>query len=360
MRLIKLAFIVLLFFTTCKKNPGGGADLPDAEIKTRVVASGLTEPWEMAMGPDGQIWFTERGGRIARLNIGNGAVSTLYRIPDVSAQGEGGLLGMALHPDFSNNPYVYVSYNYGSPYRQKVVRFTFSNNTLGSPVILLDGIPAASIHNGSRLLITTDRKLLVTTGDANVAASAQNMGSLSGKLLRLNLDGSIPADNPSAGSAVWSFGHRNAQGLVQVGNRLYVSEHGPGSDDEINLIEKNRNYGWPNVLGYCNENAEKSFCAEKNVAEPLVAWTPTIAPAGLSYYNNDYIPQWRNSLLLAVLKNKKLVQLKLSADGSKVESQQDYFVNTFGRLRAVLPVADGKIYLATDEGTNDKIIEVYK
>ncbi|WP_129713898.1 sorbosone dehydrogenase family protein [Pedobacter sp. SYP-B3415] len=360
MRLIKLAFIIVLFFTTCKKNPGGGADLPDAELKTRVVASGLSEPWEIAFGPAGELWFTERGGKISRLNIANGQVNALHTISDVVANGEGGLLGMALHPDFANNPYVYVSYNYGNPYRQKVVRLTFSNNALGSPRILLDGIPAANIHNGSRLLITSDQKLLITTGDANVQGSAQNTASLSGKLLRINLDGTIPADNPIAGNPLWSFGHRNAQGLVQVGNRLYISEHGPNSDDEINLIEKNRNYGWPNVLGYCNENNEKTFCSANNVVEPLAAWTPTIAPAGLAYYNNDYIPQWRNSLLLAVLKDKRLIQLKLSEDGSKIESQQPFFINTFGRLRAVLPAADGKVYLATDDGSNDKIIEIYK
>ena len=145
----------------------------------------------------------------------------------------------------------------------------------------------------------------MTTGDAQQQPQAQNPASLNGKILRLNLDGTIPANNPTPGSPVYTLGHRNPQGLVQLPNgRIYSSEHGPNNDDEINQIEAGRNYGWPNVEGYCDLPAEATFCAANNVREPLTVWTPTIAPAGLTYYDHPAIPGWRGSLLLAVLKDQ--------------------------------------------------------
>lgn len=355
---------VLLSISACKKSKSGGNEnpLPDAELKTRVVSSGLVHPWEMIYGPDQQLWITERPGRISRVDPQTGKVTLLHTLSDVVAKGEGGLLGMALHPDFTANPWVYVVYNYneGGNYREKVVRFNYANGALSAPQTIIDQIPAANIHNGSRLLVTSDRKLLVSTGDADNSANAQNTNSLSGKILRLNLDGSIPADNPNVGSPLWSFGHRNPQGLIQVGDKVYSSEHGANSDDEINLIAKGRNYGWPNVQGFCNTTAEQGFCAVNNVAEPLFAWTPTIATAGISYYNSDYIPQWKNSLLLVSLKASKLTQLSLNPAGDKITGAKDFLVSEFGRLRAICQSPDGKVYLASSNGNNDKIIEIAK
>jgi glucose/arabinose dehydrogenase len=360
-RLCTLIFSLFLL-SACEKNKSddGGQDLPDAEIKTEVLTQSLSHPWELIYGADSHIWFTERGGKISRLNPENGVIALVHTIPDVSSTGEGGLLGMALHPEFTSSPYLYVNYNYrsGSNYRAKVVRFRFNNGVLIEPLVLLDQIPASSIHNGSRLLITPDKKLLVTTGDASTPAAAQDKNSLSGKILRLNLDGTIPQDNPFAGNPVWSFGHRNPQGLVLANNRLYSSEHGPNNDDEINLIVKGKNYGWPNVEGLCNATEEKAFCALNDVTEPLMVWTPTIAPSGLTYYNSDYLPQWKNSLLMVTLKGSRLVQLKLDERGEKVTESKDFFLNQFGRLRAVCQSPGGKIYLATGNGSNDKIIEI--
>ncbi|EDM34462.1 glucose/sorbosone dehydrogenase [Pedobacter sp. BAL39] len=358
------ALVLLICCTACKKNKSdnGEETLPDVDIKTRVVASGLSNPWEMIYGPDGLLWITERSGKISRVNPQTGAVTLLHTVSDVVSNGEGGLLGMALHPNFTANPYVYVVYNYNSSgnYREKVVRFSYANNALSNPQILLQQIPAANIHNGSRLLITSDQKLLISTGDANVAENAQNKNSLSGKILRINLDGSIPADNPVAGNPMWSFGHRNAQGLIQVGDRIYASEHGPDSDDEINLITKGKNYGWPNVKGFCNEPAEQTFCAANDVAEPLKAWTPTIATASISYYNSDYIPQWKNSLLLMTLKGTRLVQLKLNEAGTEITASKDFLDGDFGRLRAITQSPDGKVYISSSNGNDDKIIEIAK
>ncbi|SER03114.1 dehydrogenase, PQQ-dependent, s-GDH family [Pedobacter rhizosphaerae] len=361
MRSILLCIFILVIGMNCKKNGGddGSTDLPDAELKTRVVATGLNLPWELVYGPDNHIWFTEKAGKISRLNPTTGQVTPVITIADVRSNGEGGLLGMALHPDFSTNPYVYVVYGYGSTYRSKVVRYTYNSGTLSSPQILLDQIPGASIHNGSRLLISGG-KLFITTGDASNTSTPQNTNSIAGKVLRINLDGSIPADNPIPNNPLWTLGHRNAQGLAQVGNKIFSSEHGPDSDDEINIIEKGRNYGWPTVRGFCNESAEQSFCSANNVAQPLINWTPTIAPSGLTYYNSDYLPQFKNSLLLAVLKGSKLMQLKLDGDQSKILETTDFYEGTYGRLRAVTTSPEGKVYFCTSNGSDDKIIEIAK
>ena len=205
--------------------------------------------------------MTERGGKISRLNPASGTTTPVVTISEVVSNNEGGLLGMALHPNFSTTPHVFVVYDYnnGGNYREKVVRYIYNGTTLTSPLTIIDNIAASSIHNGSRLLIIND-KLFITTGDASNQSNPQNISSLNGKILRLNLDGSIPADNPVAGNPYWSFGHRNPQGLVYANNKLYSSEHGPSNDDEINIIEKGRNYGWPDVQGFCNTTSEQSFC----------------------------------------------------------------------------------------------------
>lgn len=360
MKKLWIVFGILLLSIGCKKdgNNSGEDDTP-VDLKTKTLVSNLSLPWELVYGPDNLIWFTEKSGKISRLNPSNSQVTLLHTISDVSSQGEGGLLGMTLHPNFGSSPYVYVFYGYGNPYKNKLVRFTYSNNSLTSPQTLLDNIPAASIHNGSRLLIAGD-KLFLTTGDANDTSTPQNLNSVAGKVLRINLDGSIPADNPFPNSPVWSFGHRNPQGLALVGNKLFSSEHGPDTDDEINIIEKGRNYGWPNVRGKCDASNETAFCNQNNVVESIFQWTPTIAPSGMIYYNSNYIPQFKNSLLLGLLKDTKLMQLKLNDAQTAVAETRDLFVGDFGRIRAVCQSPEGKIYLCTSNSSGDKIVEIYK
>lgn len=357
-----LLSVSLLTGVYCSKPDGNPTPAGAVPLRDSVVVSGLQYPWEILWGPDDHIWMTERGGRISRFDPQTGNRTTLITIGDVVSNGEGGLLGMALHPSFSSTPYVYVIYNYmnGGNYREKLVRYTYNSSaqTLGSPGILLDQIAAASIHNGSRLLIVDD-KLFISTGDASNTSLAQTISSPNGKILRLNLDGSIPADNPQPGNAYWSWGHRNPQGLVYANGRLYSSEHGPSSNDEINIIEKGRNYGWPNVEGYCDESSESSFCSSMNVAEPILAWTPTIATAGLDYYQHDLIPQWKNSLLLATLKNQRLFQLKLNDAGNAIDSSATYLHGSYGRLRDICISPAGKVYVCSSNGGNaDVLVEV--
>jgi glucose/arabinose dehydrogenase len=316
-------------------------------------------PWELVYGPDKMLWMTERRGRISRVDPSTGKVAPLITISDVQEKGEGGLLGMALHPDFKTNRQVFVAYNYRSSASsaEKIVRYKFDGKTLVSPTVLLDNIDAANIHNGCRLLIVGG-KLFITTGDASNKTNPQKLSSLNGKILRINLDGSIPADNPIKGSPIWSYGHRNPQGLVFAKGRLYSSEHGPDSDDEINIVAKGRNYGWPNVKGLCDENDEKTFCETNNVAQPIYKWSPTIATCGIDFYNGSLIPQWKNSLLMATLKGSSLYQLKLSPAGDKIVSATTYFRGDYGRFRDVCVAPNGKVYLITSNGSNDKLLVI--
>jgi glucose/arabinose dehydrogenase len=357
MRNLLLLFLVFSFLH-CK--PPESHDKPSPlPVNETVLTEHLAYPWEILWGPDNFIWMTERGGTISRVNPSNGTTTLLHTIAEVQSNGEGGLLGMALHPDFSSHPYVYVAYNYkgNKGYKEKIVRFTYKNNTLLSPVVLLDHINASGIHNGCRLLIWNN-KLFITTGDASNGPDAQDMSSLNGKLLRLNLDGTIPADNPIANNPVWTFGHRNAQGLTLVGNKLFVSEHGPSTDDEINIIEKGRNYGWPDVAGTCDNGSEESFCADNQVKEPIKTWTPTAAVCGMAFYDRNLIPSWKNSLLVTALKNSRLYVLKLNKDQTAITSTEEFYNGRYGRLRDVCVSPSGKVYICTSNGDNDKIIEI--
>ncbi|MBI5326205.1 MAG: PQQ-dependent sugar dehydrogenase [Ignavibacteriae bacterium] len=346
------------------------------DLKTRDLVTGLDTPWELYWVPDDYIWLTERYGRVSRVNPQSGELTEILRLPEVLEDGERGLMGMVLHPQFYTNvpeipnyPYVYLIYNYGTKAdsKVKIVRYTYSDNKLTSPLEIMTNIPGAWNHDGSRLWINPgDWTLYVTMGDAAVSERAQNLSSLNGKILRMNLDGSIPSDNPFPNSYVWSWGHRNPQGLVVVNGKMYSSEHGPDTDDELNIIQKGMNYGWPNVHGYCDLPAEKTFCETNGIIEPIAVWTPTIAVAGIDYYDNDLIPEWKNSILLVALKSSKLVQMKLNENGNQVISQNDYFKFKFGRLRDVCVSPGGKVYIATSNkdgrgnpGQNDdRIIEI--
>lgn len=356
--IIALSLSASLF---CKKDNKNTEPPGAVEIKDSVIAQNLNHPWEILWGPDNHIWMTERGGKISRLNPSTGAITPVLTLDEVESTGEGGMLGMALHPNFATTPQLFVVYNYdnGSGYKEKVVRYNYNGTTLNNPLIIIDNIEAANIHNGSRLLIVND-KLFITTGDASSPALSQNTSSPNGKILRLNLDGTVPADNPVVGNPYWSLGHRNPQGLVFANNKLYSSEHGPSNDDEINIIEKGRHYGWLNVQGFCNEPAEQDYCNDHNIVEPIKAWTPTIATCGLDYYNSDLIPQWKNSLLLATLKNERLYQMKLAGSFSTIDTTNEYFNGKYGRMRDLCISPAGKVYICTSNGGNDKVIEISK
>ncbi len=340
-------------------------------LEIRTVSKNLDTPWEILWGNDNHIWMTERFGRISRVNPETGELTVLATIDEVFENGERGLMGMTLHNDFQNFPYVYVVYNTGSNdanTRIKIVRFTYSNNELINPQTIIENIKGWWNHNGSRLWVDSDSKLWFTIGDAASPNLAQDLSNVNGKLCRINLDGTIPNDNPFPDSPIWSYGHRNQQGLVFANGKIYTSEHGASTDDEINLIVKGGNYGWPNVEGYCNTEEEKKFCLEKNVVEPIKSLTPdyTLAIAGLDYYNSGQIKEFNNSLLVVSLKAASITQLKLDDSGEKVIEMNEYFVNKFGRLRDLCISPDGRVFIATSNRDgrgspatdDDRIIEL--
>jgi len=360
----KITALLLLLGSFCQAQINLGTTI----LNTTVVASNLNVPWDMAYGPDGWIWFTELGGNIKKMNPDTYEIKQVFAINDVVLFGFSvGLHSIVLHPDFNTNHYLYVHYTYSTT-TSKIVRYEYDtvNNTLLNPTIILGSIPAGISHNGSRMVILGD-KLFICLGDTyNNAPTAQNMSTINGKVLRMNLDGTIPDDNPIPGSYIWTWGHRNPQGMCYGNGILYSSEHGTGANDEINIIQQNRNYGWPTVEGVCNTAAEITFCNANNVAEPIWSWSPSIAPCGIDLYENPAIPEWNNSLLLAVLKNKQLIQLKLSTDGTQITQQNIYLTNTYGRLRDVVVIPDGRVFICTSNrdyagspgATDDRIIEL--
>lgn len=320
-------------------------------LAVTTVAGGFDTIWEIVWGPDNVLWITERPGTISRVNPATGTVSRAGSIA-VSEVGEGGLMGLAFHPDFATQPWVYAAHTYsaGAGARNRVVRMRWNGTVLGAPETLLDDIPGSSVHNGARVVAGPDRLLYVTSGDAATPALAQDRTSLAGKVLRLTLDGAPAPGNP-LGGYVYSMGHRNPQGLAFApGGALYATEHGPSDNDEVNRIEAGRNYGWPTVRGRCDGDAgsaEVPFCTANNVAEPLAAWTPTIAPAGLAYYDATLIPAWRGSLLFTTLKGSALVRLQLAGDGRSVTTQERLLEGTAGRLRSIAVGPDGSVYVGT-------------
>ncbi len=365
MRTNHLLIVLLLgIFFSCKSKDDQIGVVPDdwPTDTVRVLKNNLNFPWEILWGKDDFIWMTERGGKISKVNPKTGDIVFSTSITDVVSNGEGGLLGMVQHPEFLNNGNFYVVYNYnsGGNYLEKIVQMQFSNNSLSVVKNIITNIPASGIHNGSRLWILGD-KLFATTGDAAVPSLSQTSSSLAGKVLRFNLDGTIPSDNPTSTSPVWSLGHRNPQGLVVNNNIIYASEHGDNIEDEVNIIERNRNYGWPNVKGPCDNAGETPFCTGSN-KEPLwSSGSSTIAVCGLDYYNNSRIPAWQNSLLMATLKDATLRVLKLSSDGLSITGQQTLFKNRYGRIRDICISPAGRVYLCTGNGSNaDVLVEISK
>ncbi len=366
---IGLCLLLCCIFCDRPQQPNAAFEKPWLILsldKTKLLVSevdrDLDQPWEITWGPDEQLWFTEKKGNVYRMNPNTGDKKKVLTIAGVYSEGlTPGLLGMVLHPDFETKPFVYMHYTYidstvvgefdrkGRPnmVRSKMVRYRYSldKDTLVSPEVILPNIFGSRGHNGSRLVVSSDKKLLFAMGDAADGRTAQDKNALTGKVLRLNLDGSVPDDNPIPGSYFYSMGHRNHQGLVEANGKIYTSEHGPNNDDELNLIEPGGNYGWPHVEGYCDTENELSFCDTVEVKEPLFTWTPTIAPTGLDYYNNSSIPEWKNHLMLTTLKGRSLQLFRLNDTGEKIEEQKIYLQKQFGRLRDLCVSSGGDIYL---------------
>ncbi len=309
---------------------------------SETLAGNLRIPWAIAINSNGTLYFTERGGTLRVIRNGilqREPIITLQ--PPFISEGEGGLMGIALDPDFPKNRYIYIMYTYRENNRffNRVVRLVENNNRATVDKIILDRIPGGQIHNGGRIKIGPDRKLYITTGDTGNPQLAQDGTSLAGKILRINLDGSIPSDNPFRNSPVYSLGHRNPQGLAWNSNGLlYSSEHGQTAHDEINLIKPGSNYGWPLVQG---DEVSNAILTER----PLIhSGETTWAPSGIAFITEG---PWQGRLAIANLRGAQLLVLSLNEDGTIVTQVESFLSNTYGRLREVVQGADGVIYIST-------------
>ncbi|WP_419824060.1 PQQ-dependent sugar dehydrogenase [Anoxybacterium hadale] len=312
-------------------------------FEVQVIAEDLNVPWAMDISQDGRIYFTERPGTLRMIQNG-----VLYPEPIMTFQapfiseGEGGLLGIVLDPDFLENHFIYVMHSYSEDNQiyNRVVRLIEQNNRAFIDQVLIDRIPGGLVHNGGRIKIGPDGKLYISTGDAGNTSFPQNLSSTAGKILRIELDGRIPADNPYPGSPVYSYGLRNPQGLAwdSANNVMYASDHGSEARDEINLIIPGGNYGWPLVTGDEESN-------ELIVQKPLVnTGTETWAPSGIAYLDQG---PWQNRLLVATLRGQKLMSILLSEDGTAVQGIEPWLQREYGRLRDVIQADDGSIYIST-------------
>ena len=305
----------------------------------RTIAQNLDVPWAIDIAVDNRIFFTEKPGRLGMIH----ANGTLASEPVVNIHtedlGEAGLMGIALHPNFTQNHLMYVYHTYaknGGLYN-KVLMLTEKNNKIVNSKIILDGIPASDSNNGGRIKFGPDGKLYVSTGDSETPELAQNTKSLAGKMLRLNDDGTIPDDNPIPESPVYSYGHRDIQGFAwhPITKKLYASEHGPAGNDEVNIIEPGSNYGWP--IEVCNHSTSS---APIRFETPEYCFNPEIAPSGLTIAASNKLG-YQNDILFTTLRGSHLHHIDL-----ETRIQNNVLVG-YGRLSDIVEAHDGSLYVLT-------------
>jgi len=314
------------------------------------AVTGLNVPWSLVFTSPSRWLVTERPGTIRVIADGKLVAAPLARFDQVTSLGESGAMGMVMDPQYAKNKLLYACYTVlsGSDLTDRVVRFEDRGTAIGPLAVVIDKLPAAQNHAGCQLSFgPVDQKLYITTGDAMNPASAQKLAALSGKILRVNADGSLPADNPFPGSPVWSLGHRNSQGLAWQPDtgQLFATEHGPsGTDgapggDEINRILKGANYGWP-VISHAQ--------TDPRFVTPLLVYTPAVAPSGATFYTSGVLPQFTGNLFFAGLKGEGLYRVVFDkADPSKIVTNEKLADVNIGRVRDVVQGPDGALYLLT-------------
>jgi glucose/arabinose dehydrogenase len=315
---------------------GTPANAPPVDVETSVIATNLEVPWGIAFLPNGDALFTERdSGRLLRM-VDSGDIEEVQILP-TRGFGEGGSLGLAVSPDYRDDRYVYAYYT--TDRDNRVVRFRLGEE----PEPILTGISFNVYHDGGRIAFGPDGMLYIATGDAGDPSSSQDRNSLGGKILRLTPDGDVPEDNPFPNSPVYSYGHRNVEGLAwDAEGRLYASEFGQDAFDEVNLIRPGENYGWPEFEGDGGEEATAA-----GFVNPITTWsTEEASPSGAEILKDGAIPQWEGDLFVAALRGERLWRLELGPDGNVVERDQ-LLRDEVGRIRNVVQAPDGSLWVTT-------------
>lgn len=338
------------------KQPSGSTP-----VAITTIAAGLEHPWSLAFLPDGRMLVTERPGRLRYVDAKGALSEPISGVPGVHAQRQGGLLDVVLDPDFAANSTIYLSYaetGDGETNGTAVARAKLDGPQLTDVKVIFRQQPkiASGHHFGSRLVFARDGRLFVTLGERNKERdSAQDLGTHIGKIVRIEKDGAVPADNPFMGqkgarAEIWSYGHRNVQGaaLHPVTGQLWAHEHGPRGGDEINVVQAGRNYGWP-VITYGREYHGPAIgegTAKEGMEQPLHYWVPSIAPSGMVFHSGNGYPAWKGQLFVGALAAKQLVRLELGPDGG-VRAEERIAIDE--RVRDVREGPDGALYLLTDE-----------
>ena len=336
--------------------------------KLTTIISGIDVPWGMEQLPDGRFLISERSGELLIVDSAANKRQEIKGLPEIDSRGQGGLLDIKLHPNYAKNNWIYFSYSSpagrGKGSNTAVMRAKLKNDALGEKSVLYKASPNSTRgqHFGSRIEFDDQGYLYFSIGDrGDRDVNPQNLKRDGGKIYRLYDDGSIPEDNPfievkGAKKAIYSFGHRNPQGmgLHPVTGDIWVHEHGPKGGDELNLIEKGKNYGWPIISYGTNYNGSKftELTEKRGMVQPKWFWVPSIAPSGMAFITSDKYPEWKGHLLVGSLKFSYLVLCYL--EGSEVRSQKILFEG-IGRVRNVKQMPDGFIYVATE---NDKIVRI--
>ncbi len=349
----------------------------DVAYEVVTVAEGLDKPWAIAFLPDGRMLVTEKPGRLRIITAAGEVSEPVTGLPEVDARGQGGLLDVALDPDYAETKLIYWSYaqpQEGETNTTAVARGRLVEDEAGARVedvqVIFQQAPAmaSTMHYGNRLVFDREGRLLISLGERSILAGrvqAQDMNSALGKVVRINRDGSIPADNPFVGQdgvrpEIFASGVRNVQAAALHPNTgaLWEIEHGARGGDELNIIEAGKNYGWPTIaygLEYSGKPIGEGLTAKEGLEQPDYYWDPVIGPSGMIFYQGDLFPAWKDSLFVGALRDKQLVRLTL--DGDRVVGEERLLSDLNARIREVDQGPDGAIYVATDS-TEGKILKL--
>ncbi|MFQ3206629.1 MAG: glucose/arabinose dehydrogenase [Glaciecola sp.] len=338
------------------------------EIKVEELASGLKNPWSIAFMNNGDALVTERAGGLRLLSKNGELSSPISGLPEASVVGQGGMLGVALHPDFEKNKWVYVclSIANGEVRGSEVYRGKLTGNKLQNVKEIFVAKPKVDTahHFGCRLAFDNDKKLFISLGDRTKKDDAQLTSNHFGVVVRVNDDGSVPTDNPfldGKAPEIFSYGHRNVQGMAlhPTSGRVWTHEHGPKGGDEVNILENGDNYGWPTITYGVNYDGSSitDVTEMDKMRQPLTYWVPSIAPSGMTFYTGNEFPEWKGNLFVGSLKFRYLNRMVM--DGEKVMEQEALLKDRNERVRDVKQAPDGSIYVLTDE-VNGKVLRLTK